>query len=45
MLLILSIGCSWLKSQAGASNHLPIKKKREFLRLLTPAVPLACGGG
>ena len=35
----------WLKSQAGVSNRLPVKKNQRFRDFLTPAVPLACGGG
>ena len=34
----------WLESRAGASNHLPVKKKRRFSDFLMPAAPLARGG-
>jgi hypothetical protein len=35
----------FLESQAGASNCLPVEKNRRFPDFLTPALPLASGGG
>ena len=34
-----------LKSQAGVSNRLPVKKNQRFPDFLPLAVPLRCGGG